>query len=134
MAAPQITHLDDIESVDTDLVDAAWKPVRNHFGITSFGTNAYVARRASDVLIEDHSELRTGFEELYVVVRGEVEFTLRSSRAATRAFPSQRVRSCSFRRSAGALPAPTRTMRLCSPLVASRPRRLPSLGGRRRGF
>jgi hypothetical protein len=80
MLGPQIARVEDIETVKTDLVEAQWKPVRNHFGITGFGTNAYLARASGDVLIEDHAELRSGFEELYVVLRGQVEFTLEVER------------------------------------------------------
>jgi len=70
-----ILHFDDIEPVETDLVEAQWKPVRHAFGITAFGTNAYLARHPGDLLIEDHSE-GAGVEELYVILRGEVEFLL----------------------------------------------------------
>jgi uncharacterized cupin superfamily protein len=70
-----ILHVDDIESLASDLVEGQWKPVRHTFGITAFGTNAYLASQPGNLLIEDHAE-GAGFEELYVILRGEVEFVL----------------------------------------------------------
>ena len=56
------------------------------FGITAFGTNGYVARKAGDVLIEDHSEASSGYEELYVVLSGEVDFTVENEAALDETF------------------------------------------------
>jgi len=56
-----------------------WKPVRIFFGIQSFGTNAYVARKQGDVLVEEHSETDesgTQHEELFFVASGEARFTI----------------------------------------------------------
>jgi hypothetical protein len=41
-----------------------------------FGVNAYVATAAGQLLIEDHSEDGTGYEELYIVLSGSVDFVL----------------------------------------------------------
>jgi uncharacterized protein YjlB len=60
----------------SDLTAAEWKPVRHELGITAFGANGYVASAPGQLMIEDHSEAETGFEELYVVVAGEVDFTI----------------------------------------------------------
>jgi tetratricopeptide (TPR) repeat protein len=49
--------------------------VRRRFGISAFGTNAYTAEEAGQRVIEEHSE-RDGHEEMYVVLRGRVTFTL----------------------------------------------------------
>ena len=35
--------LTDIPVADVAHTDAKWTPVRNHFGITAFGVNAYTA-------------------------------------------------------------------------------------------
>ena len=54
-------------------------PVRLHFGIQSFGVNAYVAPADGGRVIEEHDELGTGagrHEELYIVVKGHATFTL----------------------------------------------------------
>ncbi|HEY3105937.1 MAG TPA: hypothetical protein VGJ49_03975 [Gaiellaceae bacterium] len=54
-------------------------PVRLHFGINSFGINAYTAARAGKQVIEEHDELGFGagrHEELYFVARGHALFEL----------------------------------------------------------
>ena len=56
-----------------------WVPVRRRLGVQAFGTNAYRARRAGDVLIEDHAE-STGQEELYVVLGGRARFAVGGER------------------------------------------------------
>jgi quercetin dioxygenase-like cupin family protein len=65
---------------DQPFVEGLWKPVRAYLGITAFGTNAYVATEPGQVIIEEHDELpddgTAGDEELYVVLRGQVEFRL----------------------------------------------------------
>ena len=33
-----------------------WRPVRHHFGITSFGVNAWTGRAAGDRIINEHDE------------------------------------------------------------------------------
>jgi quercetin dioxygenase-like cupin family protein len=65
-----VTHLDDIEKRDT------WIPVRSHFGIGAFGTNAYVAKAAGDAVIGEHTESMAKHEELYVVLNGHATFTV----------------------------------------------------------
>ena len=65
-----VTHLDDIEKRDT------WTPIREHFGIQAFGTNAYTAKEAGDAVIGEHTELMAKHEELYVVVDGHATFTV----------------------------------------------------------
>jgi hypothetical protein len=55
------------------------RPVRLHFGITSFGINAYTADNAGDHVIEDHVEVTSGaggHEELYFVVSGRATFEI----------------------------------------------------------
>ena len=71
----QVTHLDEIEPLgDAEPGEQEWRPVRNHLGITAFGVNAWVAREAGDLVIEDHAE--SEHEELYVVLRGRATFTV----------------------------------------------------------
>src|SRR5581483_5008992 len=65
-----VTHLDDIEKRDT------WIPVRSHFGIGAFGTNAYQAKEAGDAVIGEHTEVMANHEELYVVLDGHATFTV----------------------------------------------------------
>lgn len=52
-----------------------WRPVRRHFGISSFGVNAYTAGEAGRRVVEEHRE-REGHDELYVVLSGRATFTL----------------------------------------------------------
>ena len=55
------------------------RPVRLHFGVESFGVNAYTAPSAGGRVIEEHDELGTGagrHEELYIVARGHAVFEL----------------------------------------------------------
>jgi hypothetical protein len=53
-----------------------WIPVRDHLGITAFGTNAYRGEAVGDSVISPHNELMARHEELYVVVSGHATFTV----------------------------------------------------------
>lgn len=70
MSGYAVTHLEEMEKRDT------WIPVRSHFGIGAFGTNAYQAKEAGDAVIGDHSEVISKHEELYVVLNGHAAFTV----------------------------------------------------------
>jgi tetratricopeptide (TPR) repeat protein len=55
------------------------RPVRLHFGIGSFGVNAYTAEKAGERVIEEHDELGHGagrHQELYFVTSGRARFDL----------------------------------------------------------
>ena len=67
-------HVSEVPSLASDLVEAEWKPVRYHFGISGFGANAYVAHAEGDLVIEEHED--SDHEELYVVVAGLARFTV----------------------------------------------------------
>ena len=74
-------HISDIPSLvyEEEPGEADWKPVRIHFGIRAFGTNAYVVRRSGDEVIGEHTETDesgTRHEELYYVVAGHATFTV----------------------------------------------------------
>ena len=81
-AAPYaVARIDEIPELEyeEDPGEADWKPVRIHLGIKAFGTNAYVARRAGDQVVGEHSETEesgTRHEELYVVINGRATFTI----------------------------------------------------------
>lgn len=49
---------------------AAWRAVRLHFGVSSFGIAAYAAEAAGDVLSGEHTEVDTRHEELFFVAVG----------------------------------------------------------------
>ncbi len=55
------------------------RPVREHFGISSFGVNAFTAKAAGDRIINEHDE-DEGREELYLVTRGSAVFELDGER------------------------------------------------------
>ena len=62
--------LTDMPAAGVTYADAKWTPVRNHFGITAFGVNAYTARNAGDRLIGEHDHADPTDEqhqELYFV-------------------------------------------------------------------
>ena len=70
------THVSQIPSL-TD--DDDWKPVRHHFGIGSFGVNAYIAKSDGEQLVETHDEIEhsgTRHEELFFVADGAATFTV----------------------------------------------------------
>ncbi len=71
-----VAHLDELESIsgpDT----LTWRPVRAHFDIRAFGTNAYTADREGVDVVEPHTEnADLGHEELYFIARGAARFTI----------------------------------------------------------
>jgi tetratricopeptide (TPR) repeat protein len=69
----RVAHLDEIEEV-TDGREP-WRPVRHHFGITSFGFNTWTGHEAGDRVINEHDEEGED-EELYFVWRGRARFEL----------------------------------------------------------
>jgi tetratricopeptide (TPR) repeat protein len=77
MAAYALAHLEDID----ELTDGRepWRPVRLHFGITSFGANTWTGKSAGDRIINEHDEAdddEDGDEELYFVHTGRARFEL----------------------------------------------------------
>jgi tetratricopeptide (TPR) repeat protein len=71
-----VAHLDEIDEISDGRCPS--RPVRLHFGITSFGVNAWTGREAGDRIINEHdeAELEDGQEELYLVQRGRARFEL----------------------------------------------------------
>ena len=78
MSRYQVAHLDEIEEISDGR--CPWRPVRHHFGITSFGVNAWTARAAGDRLINEHDEAEEGEEELYFVTEGRAVFEVDGER------------------------------------------------------
>lgn len=69
-----LAHLDELDAIE--MPDGfVWRPVRRHFGIKAFGTNAYTPG-ASGQVVEEHTEQTYGHEEIYLVLRGRVRFTV----------------------------------------------------------
>jgi hypothetical protein len=73
MSGYAVTHLDEIEEITDGRCPC--RPVRQHFGITSFGVNAWTGRDAGDRIINEHDESDEQ-EELYLVHRGRARFEL----------------------------------------------------------
>jgi hypothetical protein len=65
----QTTSVDEIEPFGN------WLPVRRRLGVSAFGVNGWIGGEG-DAVIEEHDEEASGHEELYVVVRGRVTFTV----------------------------------------------------------
>jgi hypothetical protein len=106
------TPIDDIPTVPDSTVTAAWKPLRDHFGIRAFGINAWIAGAAGEDLIEEHDELPEegeggGHEEIYAVVRGRATFTVDGERVDAPAGQLVYVRDTRLVRSAVAEEAGT---------------------------
>ena len=81
MTSYAVARLEEIE----ELTDGRepFRPVRHHFGITSFGVNAWTAPRVGDRIINEHDESEPdSHEELYLVVRGRAMFELDGDRVA----------------------------------------------------
>jgi tetratricopeptide (TPR) repeat protein len=69
-----LAHLDELEGIETP-DGFVWRPVRRHFDIHAFGTNAYTPGSTGQV-VEEHTEQTLGHEELYLVLRGRVRFSV----------------------------------------------------------
>jgi hypothetical protein len=81
MASYAVARLDEIDEVDDGR--EPFRAVRHHFGITSFGVNAWTARHAGDRIINEHDESEPdASEELYVVLHGRAIFELAGDRVA----------------------------------------------------
>ena len=74
-----VAHLGEIEEVTDGR--APWRAVRHHFGITSFGVNAWTGREAGDRIINEHDEDdEAAEEELYLVHSGRARFEIDGER------------------------------------------------------
>ena len=69
----RVDYIEPIPVVNGTLL---WRPVRRTLDIGAFGINAYVAPKAGDDVVEEHTEESLGHEEVYVVLSGRATFTL----------------------------------------------------------
>ena len=75
MSRYAVARLDEIDEISDGRCPS--RPIRHHFGITSFGVNAWTGREAGDRIINEHDEGQDdGDEELYLVQRGRARFEL----------------------------------------------------------
>ena len=79
-----VAQIDEIDEIDDGRVLS--HPVRFHFGITSFGVNAFTGHQVGDRLINEHDESQEHDlqEELYLVQRGRATFELDGERVEHR--------------------------------------------------
>jgi mannose-6-phosphate isomerase-like protein (cupin superfamily) len=77
MSRYAVARLDEIDEV-TDGREP-WRPVRLHFGISSFGVNSWTGGEAGDRIINEHDE-EGDSEELYFVHSGRARFELGGER------------------------------------------------------
>jgi hypothetical protein len=71
-----VARLEDMEAIPGPGT-LTWHPVRAHFGLRAFGTNAYTAEQAGEDVVEPHTESpQLAHEELYFVAAGRATFTL----------------------------------------------------------
>ena len=68
-----VARLDEIGEISDGRVP--WRPLRHHFGITSFGVNAFTGKAVGDRIINEHDEADE-HEELYLVHEGRARFEL----------------------------------------------------------
>ncbi len=68
----RVTHVDEVPAAAAPVEGLTWLPIRHTLDIRSFGTNAYSAAEAGDLVVEPHDE--DEFEELYVVLSGAARF------------------------------------------------------------
>jgi tetratricopeptide (TPR) repeat protein len=71
-----VARLDEIDEISDGRAPS--RPIRHHFGITSFGVNAWTGHEAGDRIINEHDESADADsqEELYFVQQGRARFEL----------------------------------------------------------
>jgi tetratricopeptide (TPR) repeat protein len=97
-----VVQLDEIEEITDGR--CPFRPVRHHFGISSFGLNVWTGRAVGDRIINEHDEAGEQ-EELYLVLAGRARFELdgepRDVPARTFVFVESGVKRTAFAEEAG---------------------------------
>ncbi|MEO5633900.1 hypothetical protein [Gaiella sp.] len=103
MSDYSVARVDEIGEIDDGRCLS--RPVRHHFGITSFGVNSWTGREVDDRIINEHDESDGEEEELYLVQRGRARFELDGDRvdapAGTFVFARPGVKRTAFAEEAG---------------------------------
>ena len=100
MSGYTIAHMEEIDELDDGR--QPWRPVRHHFGISSFGITAWTGREAGDRILNEHDEAdeTDRSEELYLVTQGRAVFELdgerRDAPAGTFVFVEPDVKRTAF--------------------------------------
>lgn len=76
MSGYAVARLEEIPEIGDGL---PCRPVRHHFGLTSFGVNAWTGAAAGDRILNEHDEADDA-EELYLVHTGRATFELDGAR------------------------------------------------------
>jgi uncharacterized cupin superfamily protein len=97
MAAYEKAHIDEIASNQYP----HWIPIRHHFGIETFGMNAY-RRDAGESAVPEHDESASGAPELFYVATGHATFTVEGDEIDAPAGTCVWVKDAEARRSATA--------------------------------
>ena len=76
MSSYSVARIDEIDEITNGR--RPLRPIRAHFGIASFGINAWTGREVGDRIINEHDEAaeQGGHEELYLVQVGRARFEL----------------------------------------------------------
>jgi hypothetical protein len=97
MSKYAVNRLEEIDEISDGR--EPWRPVRHHFGISSFGINAWTGHEAGDRIINEHDE-EDGDEEIYFVHSGRARFELDGddldAPAGTFVFPRPGVRRTAY--------------------------------------
>ena len=103
MSSYQTAHFSEIQVMDDGRCPL--RPVRHHFGITTFGVTTWTADAAGDRLINEHDEAELGQEELYLVLQGRARFEFDGepvdAGAGTFVFAPPEVKRTAFAEEAG---------------------------------
>lgn len=101
-----VAHVDELERIQ--MPDGfVWRPVRSHFGIRAFGTNAYTPSAPRSLVLEEHTEGQLEHQEVYVVLRGRARFTVGDDTFELGPRQLVAIRDPSLRRGAVALDSDT---------------------------
>ncbi len=71
MPSYETAHIDDMAATQWP----HWIPIRHHFGIETFGMNAY-RRNAGESAVPEHDESASGAPELFYVANGHATFSV----------------------------------------------------------
>lgn len=108
MARWTVSPIESLPAVsDGEPDDPVWYPLQHGLGIDTFGANVFVARRADQVLVEEHDELGSGQQELYLVLDGSAVFDLDGEESRLERGDALAVTDPSVRRGGRALAAGT---------------------------
>jgi quercetin dioxygenase-like cupin family protein len=69
-----VAHIDELDRIEMS-EGFVWRPLRRRFDIRAFGTNVYTPGESGQV-VETHTENQPQHEEIYLVLRGRVKFTI----------------------------------------------------------